>query len=96
MKIYFHFFLAADYNIFVETIPEDIKKYFWETDKKGLDLVKDSVYIAKRLIELGRPEAIKWAWKNLSRNDWQAALQSRDVSLVTKNFRQSLLGKKKN
>lgn len=78
----------------MEIIPENIKKYFWETDKEGLNLEKNSVYMAKRLIELGRPEAIKWAWKNLSLNDWQTALQSREVSLATKNFWQSLLAQK--
>ena len=80
----------------MKKIPDDIKKYFWEADKKELNLAENSVYIAKRLIELGRPEAIKWAWKSLSRNDWQVALQSRDVSSATKNFWQSLLEKKKN
>jgi len=78
----------------MKTIPENIKKYFWETDKKELSLKRNSVYIAKRLIELGRPEAIKWAWENLSRSDWQKALQSREVSLVTKNFWRSLLAQK--
>ena len=78
----------------MKTIPDNIKKYFWETDKKELDLTKSSVYIAKRLIELGRPEAIRWAWKNISQDDWQKALESREVSLVTKNFWRSLLAQK--
>jgi len=78
----------------MKRIPENIKKYFWEADKGKLNLAANSVYIAKRLIELGRPEAIKWAWKNLSRNDWQIALRSRDVSSTTKNFWQSFLTQK--
>lgn len=78
----------------MKKIPEDIKKYFWEADKKEINLAENSVYITKRLIELGRPEAIKWAWKNLSKNDWQVALQSRDVSLAAKNFWQSFLAQK--
>ena len=88
------FFIGFWYNEVMPRIPENIKKYFWEADRGKLDLAANSVYITKRLIELGRPEAIKWAWKNLSRNDWQVALRSRDVSSSTKNFWQSFLAQK--
>lgn len=76
-------------------LPKDLKKYFWEIDAERLDIGKKRIYVLKRLLEYGDPDAISWAWKNFSKKDWLTALKSREVSLLTKKFWISLLSLKK-
>ncbi len=70
---------------------ENIKKYFWDVDFKSLKLKNKRIYILKRLLEYGDQKAIKWAWLNFSKQEWNDALKSREVSPATKNFWSALL-----
>ena len=76
-------------------IPSYIKKYFWEVDTKKLDPKKNPEYMVARIVEYGRPEALRWIWKTFSRKHWLDALKLREVSSKTRNFWQPLLYKKK-
>ncbi|MEK9179957.1 MAG: hypothetical protein AAB897_00910 [Patescibacteria group bacterium] len=72
-------------------LPKNLYGYFWEIDRKSLDAKKYGAYIVKRLLEHGRPEAIRWAWKHIPRRVWRKALQSREISQRTRSFWESLV-----
>ncbi|TRZ64899.1 MAG: hypothetical protein D4Q79_00475 [Spirochaetia bacterium] len=71
-----------------------IKKYFWDTNFERLDLNKDQVYILKRILEYGDGKAVAWAWKKFGKKYWVEALESREISPLTKNFWTSLVALK--
>jgi len=48
----------------MEKIPRFLKKYFWETKFKDLDLQKHRVYVLRRILEYGDEKAVIWLWKN--------------------------------
>ncbi len=41
-------------------IPENLKRYFWDTDVAKLSLKKHATYIIERVLEWGNIEAVKW------------------------------------
>ena len=41
-------------------MPEELKKYFWDTDFQKLDIEKNKRYIIARLYCYGDLRAIKW------------------------------------
>ncbi len=51
------------------TLPEFLKKYFWEVDFKEIDLRKHSTYILIRLMEYGDEKAVKWIKKHFTGED---------------------------
>lgn len=76
-------------------IPPYVKKYFWEVDTKKLDPKKRPEYIIARILEYGRPDAIRWAWRSFSKKEWLAALSMREVSAKSRSFWLSLISVKK-
>jgi len=77
------------------TTPAYVKPYFWEVDAKTLDPKKHPEYIIARILEYGRPDAVRWAWSVFSRKDWQRALKLREVSRKSRNFWLPLLSNKR-
>lgn len=77
------------------TLPSYVKKYFWEVDIGKLDPKKRAEYIIARILEYGRPDAIRWAWRTFSQKEWRAALKMREVSAKSRSFWMPLLSKKK-
>jgi hypothetical protein len=64
-----------------------LKKYFWETDFKSLDLKKDAVYIISRILEYGDIKAVKWLLKNFDKKlIKKVILTQRGFSPKTSNF----------
>ncbi|MDP1689205.1 MAG: hypothetical protein Q8L47_03685 [bacterium] len=72
-------------------LPKKLYPYFWEVDISKLDIKRKKIYVLTRLLEYGRPEAIRWAWKYFSKRDFCNALKSREVSSQTRNFWTSLI-----
>jgi hypothetical protein len=72
-------------------IKAELKKYFWDVDFKNLDINKRKIYVLRRLLEYGNPDAIRWIWKNFTKKDWSDALKGREISLSTKNFWRTLI-----
>lgn len=75
-------------------IPINIRPYFWEVNTKKLDPKKRPEYIISRLLEYGKPDAIRWAWREFSKKEWRRALKLREVSKKSRNFWASLLSEK--
>jgi len=75
-------------------IPVNIRPYFWEVNVKKLNPKNRPEYIISRLLECGRPDAIRWAWKKFSKEEWRRALKLREVSKKSKIFWAPLLSKK--
>ena len=67
-------------------IPSNIKRYFWEVDTEKLNPKKRPEYIISRLLEYGRPDATRRAWRSFSKKEWGKALKLREVSRKSKNF----------
>jgi len=76
-------------------IPIYIRPYFWEVDTTKLNPKKHPEYIISRLLEYGRPDAIRWAWKTFSKKEWQRALKLREVSRKSRNFWLPLMSNKR-
>lgn len=48
--------------------PLFLKKYFWDIDFEKLDPIKSPVYVIERILEMGDDKAIKWLFKEFSKN----------------------------
>jgi hypothetical protein len=73
------------YNIAM--VPGDLKRFFWDVDPAGLDLMRHKAYIIERLLEFGDEKAVRWLFNAFSRDDIAAVLESsRSLSLKSRNF----------
>ncbi len=50
-------------------MPEELKKYFWDTKFEKLDIRKNKRYIISRLYCYGDLKAIKWIKETYSKED---------------------------
>jgi hypothetical protein len=75
-------------------VPGDLKRFFWDVDPSGLDLVRHKAYIIERILEFGDEKAVRWLFDAFSRDDIAAILESsRSLSPKSRNFwRLRLLG----
>lgn len=68
-------------------MPEELKKYFWDTQFKKLDIRENKRYIISRLYCYGDLEAIKWVKNVYSKDDIkEVALKSRDLKPIVANY----------
>ncbi len=70
-----------------DTLPIELKKYFWDVDFDSLSLKEDSFFIIKRVLDRGTTPVLKWL--RLKFQDLEIATvvkQTRDISLQTANF----------
>lgn len=68
-------------------IPVYLKKYFWEVDTKKLDPKKYPEYVIARILEYGRPEAIRWMRNTFDRALIEKAIKnSRELSRKSAEF----------
>jgi len=68
-------------------IPANIRQYFWEVDTKKLNPKKHPEYVIARILEYGRPDAIKWAVKNFDKKLIKKVIsKSRELSPRSANF----------
>ena len=77
----------------MKTLPNYMKKYFWEVDFSKLDLAKFRIYILKRLMEYGDEKAIRWLKKVFSIKEIKKVLiEARGFSPRSANFWRLLVG----
>lgn len=50
-------------------MPEELKKYFWDTQFEQLDITKNKRYIISRLYCYGDLKAMKWVRENYTNID---------------------------
>ncbi len=75
------------------TLPEFLKKYFWEVDFKEIDLRKHSTYILIRLMEYGDEKAVSWIKKHFTGEDIANVLfHFKGISPRTANYWALMLG----
>jgi len=46
-----------------KTIPEYVKKLFWDVKKEDVDIEKHSTFIIKRVLDYGDVSSVKWLLK---------------------------------
>ena len=68
-------------------IPQNLKRYFWDTDFNSLNIEKHKKYIIERILELGDDEAVKWLKDIFKKDEIINALKtSRRISRKSLNF----------
>ena len=68
-------------------MPEELKKYFWDTKFEELDIRKNKRYIISRLYCYGDLKAIKWIKETYSKEDIkEVAVKSRDLKPLVANY----------
>lgn len=68
-------------------MPDDLKKYFWDTKFDELDIRKNKRYIISRLYCYGNLKAIKWIKATYSKEDIkEVAIKSRDLKPLVANY----------
>ena len=68
-------------------MPEELKKYFWDTQFEKLDIRKNMRYIISRLYCYGDLKAIKWLKSVYSdENKKEVAIKSRDLKPLVANY----------
>ena len=68
-------------------MPEELKKYFWDTKFEKLDIRKNKRYIISRLYCYGDLKAIKWIKETYSKEDIkEVAIKSRDLKPLVANY----------
>lgn len=69
------------------TIPNHVKKIFWDVDTRALDARRDERYIITRVAEKGAWSDVRWLKKNYGvKKIKKAVAASRNTSVKTKNF----------
>ena len=68
-------------------MPEELKKYFWDTKFEELDKEKNKIYIISRLYCYGDLKAIKWIKDNYTEEDIKdVAKNSRNLKPLVANY----------
>lgn len=68
-------------------MPEELKKYFWDTKFEELDKEKNKRYIISRLYCYGDLKAIRWVKENYKEEDIEdVARNSRDLKPLVANY----------
>ncbi len=68
-------------------MPEELKKYFWDTEFKELDIQKNKRYIISRLYCYGDLKALRWIRENYSNEDIEdVARNSRNLKPLVANY----------
>lgn len=68
-------------------MPEELKKYFWDTEFKELDMRKNKRYIISRLYCYGDLKALRWIKENYSNEDIEdVARNSRNLKPLVANY----------
>lgn len=68
-------------------MPEELKKYFWDTEFEKLDIQKNKRYIISRLYCYGDLKALRWIKENYSNEDIEdVARNCRDLKPLVANY----------
>lgn len=77
-------------------MPDELKKYFWDTNFKELDIQKHKRYIISRLYCYGDLKAIKWIESTYTKDDIKdVAINSRELKPLVANYLRQQLKLKK-
>lgn len=87
MDFLFDFFVKIWYNINIMTIPKTVKRLFWDTDVKAIDLSKNRGFFITRVADKGGLRDLRWLIKIFGKKEINRVVsKSRNVTAKTKNF----------
>ncbi len=70
-----------------KSLPEFLKKYFWDADFADLDAVAYPYFIIERILEYGDERAVKWMIENFKKSEIKRSLmESRGLSSKSVNY----------
>ena len=73
-------------------LPEEFRKYFWDTSIANVDPVKHKKYVIAKILEYGDQKSLRWLFKNYSKSDIaEAAKNSRELTKKTAKAWEKLL-----
>jgi hypothetical protein len=76
-----------------QTLPQFLKRYFWDTDFAGLHLPERAYYVIERVVEYGDDAAIHWLKETFANEAIaQVVRESRAISHRTANLWSIFLG----
>lgn len=66
------------------TLPEEFKKYFWDTAIENIDLKENKDYVVGKILEYGNARAIKWLFNTYDKKAiYQVTQTNRELSTNT-------------
>lgn len=69
------------------SLPEYLRRYFWDVSFEKIDLEKSRVFVLKRVLEYGNEEAVRWMWKHFKKSEVKDTLSRfRGFSRKTANY----------
>lgn len=78
-----------------KSIPDILKKYFWDCNFDELNMNEHKFFIAERILRFGNIDSVKWLLQAIDTNFLKNIIQkSRNLDDKTKNFWQIMLYEK--
>ena len=69
------------------TLPEFLKKYFWDCDFENISLREYPFFIIERILNYGNSDAIRWLMSNVDEESIRKIVKSsRNLNKKTKNY----------
>lgn len=81
----------------MKSLPQFLKKYFWDVNFNSLKLNKHQVFIIARLLEYGNRQAVKWMENNFKPKEIKKVVcNSKNISQKSANFWQLIFSIRRN
>jgi hypothetical protein len=75
-----------------QTLPQTLKKYFWDCDFKDLSMDKYAFFIAERILNFGNMDSLKWLLDRIDRDFLKEVVKkSRNLDNKTRNYWEMML-----
>ncbi len=70
-----------------ETLPEYLKKYFWDCAFQELDMRRHAVFVAERILNFGNVQSLKWLLSVVDTQFIEELVEhSRNLDKKTRNY----------
>ena len=70
-----------------QSLPETLKKYFWDCDFKDISMEKYPFFIAERILNFGNMDALRWLLKRIDRDFLKEVVRkNRNLDNKTRNY----------
>ena len=68
-------------------LPQNLKKFFWDTRLEAIDVIRNRNYVISRLLELGDENAVAWLQEAYPTKELEhTILLSRSLSPKSRNY----------
>ncbi len=69
----------------ITKLPNEFKKYFWDTDFNRLDLGKHRKFILERLLNYGTFDTFNWIFRTFNVEEVRSFINNRGKNSLSKN-----------